>query len=240
MALRLLEYPLTSQNQRVGDLGGLTPEPNRSTCPNRDNRSAQIEQAYRQIFFHAMKCDRDKNLESQFRDGSITTRDFIRGLLLSRRFQEGYVACSTNYRLVDQVVGRVLGRPVHGQSERISWSILIADKGFGAFVDEVLNSSEYLDAFGYDDVPRQRSRVIPGASTGEMPIYQQFPRYGSDWRDQQWDQNLQTRVEIETLTPVWIKTPNWAKKAWLGLAAIGAFEIIRVLLIVAGEMYGTR
>ncbi len=240
MALQLLDYPLTSQNNRVGDQGGLKSELNRATFPSREDRSAQIEQAYRQIFFHAMKCDRDVNLESQFRDGSITARDFIRGLLLSRRFQEGYVSCSTNYRLVDQVVGRVLGREVHGQSERISWSILIADKGFSSFVDAVLDSSEYLDSFGYDDVPSQRSRVIPGASTGVMPIYQQFPRYGSDWRDQLWDQKLQARIEIETLVPAYIKTPEWAKKAWLGLAAIGTFELIRVLLIVAGEMYSTR
>ncbi len=240
MALQLLDYPLTSQNNRVGDQGGLSSELNRATYPGREDRAAQIEQAYRQIFFHAMKCDRDVNLESQFRDGSITTRDFIRGLLLSRRFQEGYVSCSTNYRLVDQVVGRALGREVHGQSERISWSILIAEKGFASFVDAVLDSDEYLNAFGYDDVPNQRSRVIPGASTGVMPIYQQFPRYGSDWRDQQWNQKLQTRTEDDILASAYIKTPEWAKKAWLGLAAIGAFEVIRVLLIVAGEMYGTR
>lgn len=240
MALQLLDYPLTSQNNRVGDQGGLQSELNRRTFPSRADRSSQVEQAYRQIFFHAMKCDRDVNLESQFRDGSITTRDFIRGLLLSRRFQEGYVSCSTNYRLVDQVVGRALGREVHGQSERISWSILIAEKGFASFVDAVLDSEEYLDSFGYDEVPSQRSRVIPGASTGETPIYQQFPRYGSDWRDRQWDQKLQTQTETGTLAPAYIKTPKWAKKAWLGLAAIGAFEIIRVLIIVAGEMYSTR
>ena len=240
MALQLLEYPLTSQNQRVGDLGGLSSELNRATFPSRDNRSAQVEQAYRQIFFHAMKCDRDVNLESQFRDGSITTRDFIRGLLLSRRFQEGYVACSTNYRLVDQVVGRVLGRPVHGQSERISWSIVIAEQGFSGFVDAVLDSAEYLDAFGYDDVPGQRSRVIPGAPTGEMPIYQRFPRYGSDHRDMLWEQKLQTKDELSEL-PVWMREPPaWAKKLWLGLAVVGGIELLRVVLIVAGSMYSTR
>ena len=109
MALQLLEYPLTSQNQRVGDLGGLTSELKRATFPSRDDRSAQIEQAYRQIFFHA-----------------------IGG------FKTGYVICNTNYRLVDQVIGRVLGRQTHGQSERISWSIRIAEKGFNTFVDQDL------------------------------------------------------------------------------------------------------
>ncbi len=65
-----------------------------------------IQQAYRQIFFHAMRSDRDVNLESQLRNGNITVRDFIRGLLLSKRFRDDYYQCSTNYRMVDQVVGR--------------------------------------------------------------------------------------------------------------------------------------
>ena len=240
MALPVLNYPLTSQNQRVSDQGGLTSELNRATFPSRSDRSAQIEKAYRQIFFHAMKCDRDVNLESQFLDGGITTRDFIRGLLLSRRFQEGYVSCNNNYRLVDQVVGRVLGRPVHGQNERISWSIVIAEKGFSGFVDAVLDSTEYLDAFGYDDVPAHRSRVIPGAPTGEMPIYQRFPRYGSDHRDMMWEQKLQTKDELSQL-PAWMQNPPaWAKKFWLGLALVGSVEILRILVIVAGSMLSTR
>ena len=238
MALQLLEYPLTSQNQRVGDLGGLTSELKRATFPSRDDRSAQIEQAYRQIFFHAMKCDRDINLESQFRNGSITARDFIRGLLLSRRFQEGYVICNTNYRLVDQVIGRVLGRQTHGQSERISWSIRIAEKGFNTFVDEILNSDEYMQSFGYDEIPSQRTRVIPGKPTGEQPIYQQLPRYDADWRDMQWETRVQTNNTLDT--PKLQKTPEWALRAWLALITIGGIEVTRIALTLIAEIYSTR
>jgi Phycobilisome Linker polypeptide. len=241
MATRQLSYPLTTQNYRVSDQGGLTSQTQRTTNPSRDDRDTQIEQAYRQIFFHAMKCDRDVNLESQFRDGSITTRDFIRGLLLSRRFQEGYVACSSNYRLVDQLIGRVLGRSVHGESERISWSIVIAEQGFPAFIDALLDSDEYIEAFGYDNVPYQRSRVLPGAPTGLVPHSQRYPRYGSDWRDQQWKQGLQRQGDAQQALPAWMqKPPAWAKKFWLGLALVGSVEILRILVIVAGSMLSTR
>lgn len=241
MASNQLSYPLTTQNCRVGDLGGLTPPTQRSVNPSRSDRDMQIEQAYRQIFFHAMKRDRDEALESQMRDGSITMRDFIRGLLLSRRFQEGYVACSSNYRLVDQLVGRVLGRSVHGEGERISWSIVIAEQGFPAFVDALLESDEYIDAFGYDNVPYQRSRVLPGASTGLMPHSQRYPRYGSDWRDQQWDQGLQNQGAAQQTSPAWMQQPPaWARKVWLGLAVVGSVEILRILVIVAGSMLSTR
>ena len=238
MALQLLEYPLTSQNQRVSDLGGLSSQPKKAAFSSQDDRNIQIEEAYRQIFFHAMKRDRDINLESQFRNGSITARDFIRGLLLSRRFQEGYVICNTNYRLVDQVIGRVLGRQTHGQSERISWSIRIAEKGFNTFVDEILNSDEYMQSFGYDEIPSQRTRVIPGKPTGEQPIYQQLPRYDADWQDMQWETRVQTNNTLDT--PKLQKTPEWALRAWLALITIGGIEVTRIALTLIAEIYSTR
>ena len=248
MAIPLLGYPLNTQNGRVSNLAGdnstvqsqLYPSSAAGDDTSRSDMDAVIEQAYRQIFFHAMRSDREPFLESQLRSGNITVRDFIRGLLLSERFQQGYYQCSSNYRMVDQVVGRVLGRPVHGDAERRAWSIVIGERGFTAFVDAVLDSGEYMESFGYDLVPQQRSRVLPGRSLGETPIYQQFPRYGSNWRDMQWDQKLQARSESSTLTTTWTTPPEWATKVWLGLAAIGAFEITRILITIAAEMYGTR
>jgi phycobilisome rod-core linker protein len=150
---------------------------------DQEERRTVIEKSYKQIFFHALKVDREPYLESQYLNGSITAKDFIRGLLLSDRFLGDYYQCSSNYRMVDQVIGRVLGRQVYSNAERLRWSIVIADQGFPAFVDQLLDSDEYLSNFGLDLVPYQRSRLLPGRSTGELPIYQQFPRYGADWRD---------------------------------------------------------
>ena len=183
MALPLQAYPLTTQNARVSNLAGdtstvrteLTGSSEGGADTYRSNIDSLLEQAYQQIFFHAMQSDREPFLESQLRSGNITLRDFIRGLLLSERFQQGYYQCSSNYRMVDQVVGRVLGRPVHGDAERLAWSIVIGEKGFTNFVDTLLDSDEYMSCFGYDLVPQQRSRVLPGQSLGETPIYQSFP-----------------------------------------------------------------
>ena len=255
MAIPLLEYPLSSQNGRVSNLAGdestvrsqLYPSAAAGDDTNRIAMDALIEQAYRQVFFHAMRSDREPFLESQLRSGNITVRDFIRGLLLSERFQQGYYQCSSNYRMVDQVVGRVLGRPVHGDAERRAWSIVIGEKGFTAFVDTLLDSTEYMHCFGYDLVPQQRSRVLPGRALGETPIYQQFPRYGADWRNSLQDRapspnrmDLLVAPPMRT-SPVWVngQPPAWALKAWLTLAAIGGFELGRVLLTIAGEMLHT-
>ena len=156
------------------------------------------------------------------------------------RFQQGYYQCSSNYRMVDQVVGRVLGRPVHGDAERRAWSIVIGEKGFTAFVDAVLDSPEYMESFGYDLVPQQRSRVLPGRSLGEMPIYQQFPRYGADWRDACRSRSCSDQDEMQQLemSSAWVNgQPAWALKLWLGLAVVGGFELGRVVLTMAGSMF---
>jgi len=75
-----------------------------------------------------------------------------------------------------------------------------------------------------------------------MPIYQRFPRYGSDWRDslQKRAPSPNTASPMEA-SPQWVggEPPAWLVKAWLALFAVGGFEIVRVLLTIAGGMLST-
>ena len=121
-----------------------------------------IEAAYRQIFFHAFKWDREPILESQLRNGQLTVRDFIRGLLLSKTFKNSFYEKNSNYRFVEHCVQKVLGRDVYSEREKIAWSIVIATKGYQGFIDALLDSEEYLSNFGYNTVPYQRRRNLPG------------------------------------------------------------------------------
>ncbi|MBT67698.1 MAG: phycobilisome Linker polypeptide [Synechococcus sp. NP17] len=249
MSIPVRTYSLKSQNSRVSNLAGnndsvkyqVTGETSAASTAVRRDVDNLIEQAYRQIFFHAMRCDRDLFLESQLRSGYITMRDFIRGLLLSERFQQGYYQCNSNYRMVDQVIGRVLGRSVNGENERLSWSIVIAERGFTNFVDQILESDEYMMNFGYDGTPAQRGRLIPGRSTGDMPIYQQFPRYGEDWKQSLIEREVVNKTFTTggikpEMTLVVGKPPEWALKFWLVLFAIGGIEILRVLITIGVSM----
>lgn len=235
MALPLLEAQYSTQNSRVP----LTASSQGSAASfDQDARKALIEKAYKQIFFHALKVDREPYLESQYLNGAITAKDFIRGLLLSDRFISDYYQCNSNYRMIDQVIGRVLGRQVYSNAERLRWSIVIAEQGFAAFVDQVLDSDEYLSNFGLDLIPSQRSRVLPGRATGELPIYQQFPRYGADWRDvtaQRAPVPAQAWASSGQVSDAWVngQPPAWALKVWLAVAIVGGVEITRVLLTVA-------
>jgi len=143
-----------------------------------------IEAAYRQIFFHAFKWDREPVLESQLRNGQLTVRDFIRALLLSNTYRTSFYDKNSNYRFVEHTVQKVLGREVYSEREKIAWSIVVATKGIQGFVDDLLNSDEYLSNFGYDTVPYQRRRNLPGRELGERPFNITSPRYDAYHRRQ--------------------------------------------------------
>ena len=81
-------------------------------------------------------------------------------------------------------VQRVLGRDVYSDREKIAWSIVVATKGPQGFIDELVNSDEYLNQFGYDTVPYQQRRILPQRVKGEMPFNLKTPRYNEYHRSQ--------------------------------------------------------
>ncbi|WP_310425267.1 phycobilisome rod-core linker polypeptide [Chamaesiphon sp. VAR_48_metabat_135_sub] len=185
MPIPLLEYAPSSQNSRISGYEVGSDEQPRVFSTDNLLSSTQvsdlIEAAYRQIFFHAFAADREKFLESQLRSGQITVRDFIRGLCLSNTFTNSFYNLNSNYRFVEQCVQRVLGRPVYNEAEKIAWSIVVATKGRAGFINDILNSNEYLENFGDSIVPFQRRRVLPSGASA-LPFNIQSPRYDEYYR----------------------------------------------------------
>ncbi|WP_341529166.1 phycobilisome rod-core linker polypeptide [Nostoc sp. UHCC 0302] len=205
MSLPLLTYAPSSQNQRVAsyEVPG-DEQPRIFTTDNLLSPSDLddlIEAAYRQIFFYAFTADRERYLESQLRNGQITVRDFIRGLVLSNTFKKSFYDLNSNYRFVEQVVQRVLGRDVYNEREKIAWSIVVATKGIRGFVDELLNSEEYLSNFGYSTVPYQRRRILPSRAEGELPFNIKSPRYEAYHRAKLGFPQIIWQTEIRRFTP---------------------------------------
>lgn len=188
MSIPLLKYAPSVQNQRVdGFEAGSDEQPRIFSTENLlspTDMDVLIEAAYRQIFFHAFASDREPFLESQLRNGQITVRDFIRGLLLSDTYKRSFYNLNSNYRFVEHCVQRVLGRDIFSEREKLAWAIIVASKGVQGFVDELLESEEYLENFGYDTVPYQRRRVLPGRPQGELPFNIKTPRYNEYHRAQ--------------------------------------------------------
>ena len=189
MSIPLLAYQPSSQNQRVAAYE--IPGDEYSRVPTAENylnsydSDVIINAAYRQIFHEQqmLASNRQVFLESQLRSGQITVRDFIRGLLLSDSFRRLNFESNNNYRFAEICIQRVLGRSVYNEREKIAWSIVLATKGIQGFVDELLNSDEYINSFGHNFVPTQRRRILPQRQQGELP-FERMARYGTTYRDQ--------------------------------------------------------
>ncbi len=189
MSIPLLEYAPLSQNHRVE--GFEVPGDEQPRIYTTDNLLAAssmdmlIMAAYRQIYNEQqiLSSNRQRFLESQLRAGQITVRDFIRGLIISDSFRRLTYESNNNYRFVQICIQRILGRNVYSDREKFSWSIVLATKGLQGFIDDLLNTEEYVSNFGYDTVPYQRRRILPQRAQGELP-FARMARYGEDYRNQ--------------------------------------------------------
>jgi phycobilisome rod-core linker protein len=217
-----LNYAPKSQNVRVeGYEIGSEEKPVVFTTENILSSSDMdnlIEAAYRQIFFHAFKWDREKVLESQLRNGQITVRDFVRGLLLSNTFRNSFYEKNSNYRFVEHCVQKILGRDVYSEREKIAWSIVVATKGYQGLIDDLLNSDEYLNNFGYDTVPYQRRRNLPGREAGELPFNIKSPRYDAYHRRQLGFPQIVWQNEVRRFIPQEKKLTAGNPMNFLGMA----------------------
>lgn len=185
MALPLLAYKPSSQNQRVKsfgkeDLNEDTPYLSRLEDAASPGEIKQLVwAAYRQVFseHEILKFNRNITLETRFANRSLTVRDFIRELTKTEAFYRLVVSVNNNYRLVQICLKRLLGRDSYNKDEEIAWSIVIATKGFNGFVDALLDSDEYTAAFGDFTIPYQRKRMEG------RPFNLVTPRYGEDFQE---------------------------------------------------------
>ena len=238
MTLGLLSYPATSMNAHVAGFAQEDLAPRGHRMDNAGNADELIDTAYRQLFFHTMAADRDPFLESQFRNGQINVQQLMRGLCLSERFQRWVYQCNSNYDVASQLVQRLLGREVNGEKEKIAWSIVLCQEGLAGLVAALINSPEYMGAFGADTVPYQRRRLLSGRPMGNAPFNISLPRYGAYWRDvavTKWSAG--GRVSAAWANGV----PPVARKFGFALSIVGSFELVRIfvtVVVAAGSTAG--
>jgi phycobilisome rod-core linker protein len=204
VAIPLLAYAPTTQNSRVNGFDVANDDQPRifstDNLLSTSDMDVLIEAAYRQIFFHAFAADREKFLESQLRNGQITVREFIRGLCLANTFTQSFYNLNSNYKFVEHCVNKILGRAPYSEKEKIAWSIVIATKGRSGFINDLLNSDEYLENFGDSIVPYQRRRVL-ASGAAETPFNIENPRYDAYTRAKLGFPKVVWQTTVKTFKP---------------------------------------
>jgi len=228
MSIPLLQYPPLSQNHRVDGFEIPGDEQPRIYTTNDSLSSSEMDAlimaAYRQIYNEQQMLVRNRQrfLESQLRIGQITVRDFIKGLVLADSFRRLIYDSNNNYRFAEICIQRILGRKVYSEREKIAWSAVIMTKGVQGFVDELINSDEYLSNFGENTVPYQRRRILPQRAQGEV-TFAHMARYGTDYRDKLPEPNLRALLGRGFTGPLMSSTRwEWQKNPPQVVGKIGA------------------
>nr|YP_010726431.1 phycobilisome rod-core linker polypeptide [Hypnea spinella]WDY84906.1 phycobilisome rod-core linker polypeptide [Hypnea spinella] len=208
MSIPVLNYSFSTQNQRVDGFEYYPGEEQpkiytTENLPTAYEMDEIIWAAYRQIFseHQILSSNAEPFLESQLRFNQIKVKDFIKGLLLSNSFRDLNYNFNNNYRFVEMVIQRVLGRDIYNNREKLAFSIIIASQGLDVFFDTLLNSDEYIENFGDNTVPYQRRRIIAQRSKGEVPFNLKTPRMGKEFLDKQGMPQLLWSGPIRTFRP---------------------------------------
>ena len=120
--------------------------------------SALIRMAYRQVLgnAHVMESERSLTAESQFAEGRLSTREFIRAIANSADYRRRFFETNTPYRFVELNFKHLLGRAPANQNEVSEHLQRLANHGYEAEINSYVDSEEYQSKIGENTVPYQR------------------------------------------------------------------------------------
>jgi phycobilisome core-membrane linker protein len=124
--------------------------------------------AYRQIFERDVAPYIIKNefsaLESKLGNNEITLKEFIEGLGNSSLYIREFYTPYPNTKVIELGTKHFLGRAPLDQAEIRKYNQILATQGLKGFIGAMVNSMEYLQAFGEDTVPYNRYLTLPAAN----------------------------------------------------------------------------
>jgi len=124
-----------------------------------------IRAVYRQILGNAyvMESERATIPESQFKNGSLSVREFVRAVGKSDLYRSRFFDTTPRYRFIELNFKHFLGRAPNGLEEMRAHSTILDTQGYEAEIDSYLDSDEYQNAYGENFVPYYRGyKTQPG------------------------------------------------------------------------------
>jgi phycoerythrin-associated linker protein len=129
-------------------------------CPgdSNDQLNALIRSTYKQVMGnpHLMEFERAISAESQYVDGYLSTREFVRALGLSAEYKRRFFETNAPYRFIELNFKHFLGRAPSSQAEISEHTKILAESGYEAEICSYVDSVEYQTTFGEDTVPFAR------------------------------------------------------------------------------------
>lgn len=122
-----------------------------------EDKDLLCRMVWKQVFGNAYVMESEKAdayiAESMFRAGRITIKEFVRACALCATYRRRFFECCGPYRTVELSIKHLLGRGPLDQRE-ISYHVqTIANNGYEAHINSIIDSEEYDAMFGEDCVP---------------------------------------------------------------------------------------
>lgn len=130
-----------------------------------------IRAVYRQVLgnAHVMESERLTVPESQFKQGWLSVREFVRQVAKSELYRSRFFDNCCRYRAIELNFKHLLGRAPATFDEMREHSAILDQAGYEAEIDSYLDSDEYQQAFGENGVPYYRGySTQPGQSMLEF------------------------------------------------------------------------
>ncbi len=119
-----------------------------------------VRAAYRQVFerdivkgYSQVVCPVET---TQFRQGQLSTREFIRALGRSKEYRRQFYGRFSNSRVVELAFRHFLGRGISSIEEFRRYFAIVSEQGLAGLVDSLVNGMEYARVFGEETVPYLR------------------------------------------------------------------------------------
>ena len=122
------------------------------------NLDLVVTAVYKQVFGNAyvMESERLTVAESQFKQGNINVKEFVRCLAKSELYKNNFVNSCPRYRSHELNFKHLLGRAPASYEETVYHSNILDTQGYEADIDAYIDSEEYQQAFGDNTVPYYR------------------------------------------------------------------------------------
>ena len=134
-----------------------------ATNRNKENWSVSSDQdkttiiraVYQQVLGnqYVMESERLEGAESLFRNGYLSVREMVRMVAKSGLYRSRFFENCNPYHFIELNHKHLLGRAPQNKAEMLHHFTILQEEGYDAEIDSYIDSSEYQERFGEEDVP---------------------------------------------------------------------------------------
>ena len=128
---------------------------NWSAGASQNDKATLIRAVYRQVlgYQYVMESERLSGAESLFRNGYLSVREFVRAVAKSGLYRAKFFENTNPYHFIELNFKHLRGRVPQNREEMLHHFTILQEHGYDAEIDSHIDSAEYQNRFGEEQVP---------------------------------------------------------------------------------------